>query len=251
MSELPLSLEDAIAQAKQATKAALDDGQTRVQVELVFPEIALQAQSIAQAFIPIFEQYGSGLKIFFPDTGASALAHRDWGEVPFKITDVGTSRSPAETRIDDDDQLFLLVGPSAVEVAQVEKICNLAGDRPCVILNPQLEDVSIVGIGYAARQLRDRFLKTLESCYYLRPFPGGALWRCYPSVWQVWLEIDHEYQLVTEEPSKPTAEAIEQIILKASLVNTTSPEDSQSIPSAQKKQSLFSGIQKFLNALSR
>ncbi|NEO47551.1 MAG: DUF1995 family protein, partial [Moorea sp. SIO4A3] len=52
MSELPLSLEDAIAQAKQATKAALDDGQTRVQVELVFPEIALQAQSIAQEFIP-------------------------------------------------------------------------------------------------------------------------------------------------------------------------------------------------------
>ncbi|NEP27451.1 MAG: DUF1995 domain-containing protein, partial [Moorea sp. SIO3I6] len=70
-------------------------------------------------------------------------------------------------------------------------------------------------------------------------------------VWQVWLEIDDEYQLVTEEPSKPTAEAIEQIILKASLVNTTSPEDAQNIPSAQKKQSFFSGIQKFLNALSR
>ncbi len=93
MAELPQTLDEAIVQAREATQAALNDGYTRLQVELVFPEIALQAQSIAWQFTPIFEQYGSGLKVLFPDAGAAALARRDWGETPFKVTDIGTSRS--------------------------------------------------------------------------------------------------------------------------------------------------------------
>jgi hypothetical protein len=99
----------------------------------------------------------------------AALARRDWGDVPFKIDDVGSSRTPMEDKIQPDDEAFLLVAPSSVEVSQVEKLSNLAGDRPFVLLNPQLEDLYVVGIGYAARQLRDRFLKTIESCYYLVP----------------------------------------------------------------------------------
>jgi hypothetical protein len=247
MAELPKTLEEAIAQAKEATQSALNDGRTRLQVELVFPEIALQAQSIAQQFIPLFEGYGSGLKVFFPDTGAAALARRDWGEVPFKISDVGTSRSPVETRIQPEDEAFLLVSPTAVEVAQVEILCNLAGDRPCVLLNPQLEDISIVGIGLAARKLRDRFLSTLESCYYLRPIDQAAIIRSYPGLWQVWLEIDDEYQLIAEEPQRPAGEALEQLLLKA-MGNS---ETGETAAPALKKPGLLSNLQRFLNALSR
>jgi len=47
---------------------------------------------------------------------------------------------------------LLFIAPSAVEVAQVEKLCEAAGSRPVVLFNC-LEDVSI-GIGYAGRQLR-------------------------------------------------------------------------------------------------
>ncbi|MFM6454645.1 MAG: DUF1995 family protein, partial [Planktothrix sp.] len=39
MPEFPNSLEEAIEQAKQATKAALADGYKLIQIELVFPEI--------------------------------------------------------------------------------------------------------------------------------------------------------------------------------------------------------------------
>jgi hypothetical protein len=245
MAELPKTLEEAIVQAKEATQAALNDGRTRLQVELVFPEIALQAQSIAWQFIPLFEQYGSGLKVLFPDTGAAALARRNWGEVPFKIDDIGSSRSPVERKIQPEDEAFLLVAPSSMEVAQVENLCNLAGDRPCVLLNPQLEDLYVVGIGYAARQMRERFLKTIESCYYLRPLNGAAILRSYPSLWEVWLETDDEYQLIAEEPQRPVGDDLDQIIAKATGINVTD----EVAPS--KKPGFLTNLQRFLNALSR
>ncbi|MEQ8959258.1 MAG: DUF1995 family protein [Coleofasciculus sp. C2-GNP5-27] len=245
MAELPQTLDEAIVQAREATQAALNDGYTRLQVELVFPEIALQAQSIAWQFTPIFEQYGSGLKVLFPDAGAAALARRDWGETPFKVTDIGTSRSPVESRIQPEDEAFLIVSPSAVEVSQVEKLCNLAGDRPCVLLTPQLEDLKVVGIGYAARQLRERFLSTLTSCYYVQPLDGAALLRVYPGLWQIWLEKENAYQLIAEEPQKPVGDAVELIIAKV-----TGSGDSEDAP-APKKGGFLSTLQSFLDALSR
>ncbi len=247
MAELPKTLEEAITQAKEATQAALNDGRTRLQVELVFPEIALQAQSITQQFIPLFEQYGSKLNVLFPDTGAAALARRDWGEVPFRISDLGTSRSPIERKIQPEDEAFLVVSPTSVEVPQVEKLFNLAGDRPCVLLNPRLEDLKVVGIGYAARQVRERLLSTIESCYYLEPIEQVAIMRSYPELWQVWLEVDEEYQLITEQPQKPTGDALEQIF--ANVTGSSDTEETTSSPI--KKPGFLTNLQRFLNALSR
>ncbi len=247
MSEFPKSLEEAIGQAKQATQAALNDGYQRVQIELVVPEIALKAQSLALEFTSLFADYGSGLKVIFPDTGAAALARRDWGEVSFKVSDLGSRLTSVERNVAEDDRIFLIVSPSAVEVSQVEKICNLAGDRPVVLLIPQLEDVSIVGIGYAARQLRERFISTLESCYYFRPLEGAALLRSYPSCWQVWLEKDDEYELIAEEAQKPIGESLEIILAKA----TGTSVDAASDAPKPKKSNLFGNLQQFLRALSQ
>jgi len=158
---LPNSLEETILQAKAATQLALESGARRIQVELVIPEIALLAS--------IFDSYGSGLRVIFPDTGAAMLARRDWGETVFQLGDLGSRFIPIENKIKPEDEAFLVVCPSSVEINSVEKLCYLAEDRPVVLLIPQLEDVSVVGIGYAARQLRERFLSTLESCYYFRP----------------------------------------------------------------------------------
>ncbi len=245
MAELPKTLEEAIAQAKEATTAALNDGRTKLQIELIFPEIALQAQSIAKEFIPVFEQFGLQPKVFFPDTGAAALARRDWGDVPFQIEDVGTSRTPIEGKIQPEDEAFLLVSPSAIEVAQVEKLSNLAGERPFVLLNPQMEDMYVVGIGLAGRRLRDRFVSTIESCYYLRPLDKAALMRSYPSQWQVWLEVDDEYQLIAEEPQKPVGDTLDLILAEAT---STGSADEASPP---RKLGLFTNLQRFLNALTR
>lgn len=243
---VPQSLEEGIAAAKSAVLSALADGYQRVQVELVIPEIALQAQALAWEFTTIFSEYGPGLKVLFPDTGAAALARRDWGETSFKISDLGTSRSPVDRRVTETDQIFLVVSPAAVEVNQVEKLCNLAGDRPVVLLIPQLEDVSIVGIGLTARQLRERFLSTIESCYYFRPLEGAAVLKIYPSPWQVWVEVEDDYQLLCEQGEKPMGEALERILTQGD--STQSPDSAP--PSKPQKSGLLANLQQFLRALS-
>ena len=126
-------------------------------------------------------------------------------------------------------------------MTQVEKLCEEAGKRPFILLNPRLEDVAIVGIGYTGRQLRARFLSTIESCYHIRPLDGAALFRCYPSPWQVWLEAADDYQLIAELPKKPVGDELDQI-----LAGTTS--DGAAPP---KKLGLLSSLQRFLRTLSR
>ena len=251
---VPQTLEGAIAQAKQATLAALDAGCGRVQVEIVVPEIALRAEAIAREFVASFEdEYGAMLKVIFPDAGAAALARRNWGDLACRVEDLGSRVTPVEKKVSEEDRIFLLVCPSAVEIQKVEKLCNLAGDRPTILLVPQLEDVSIVGIGYAARQLRERFLSTLESVFYLQPMDGAALYRCFPGPWQVWQEQTEggELELLAERAEKPIGDALDRILNPVSE-STSAVADAataaQSTP--QKGSGLLGELQKFLRALS-
>lgn len=242
MSELPNSLEDAIAQSRVATQAALADGYTRLQVEFLFPE--LKQLLVAQDFLPVFAEYESRLKVFFADAGGAALARRDWADVPFKILDIGTGRAASlQTKIQPEDEIFLFVTPTSVEVPQMEKLCQEIGDRPLVILNPRLEDAGTVGIGYAARQTRDRFLSTIESCYYLRPVDDEtAVFRCYPGQWEVWVESSGEYQRIAELPNKPSGDELDLILMKGNSQTTAA--------TPTKKPSMFKSLQRFFKALS-
>jgi Domain of unknown function (DUF1995) len=244
MTTLPNSLEDAIAQAREATKAALADGYRRIQIELLFPE--LKPMPVAQQYLPVFQEYGSKLKVFFPDAGAAALARRDWTDVPFKITDIGTGRKPLDEKIDPEDEIFCLIAPTVVEVGEVEKLAQLMDDRPIIILNPRLEDLGAVGIGYTARQLRDRFIKTIETCYYLRPIDDKtAVFRCYPGQWEVWVETGGEYQKITELPNKPSGDDLDLILNKQQSQSTSATPGA----SVGKKPNMFKSLQRFLRAL--
>jgi hypothetical protein len=244
MAELPKTLEDAIAQSREAVKSALADGITRIQVELLFPE--LKFMPVAEQFIPVFAEaeYESRLKVFFADAGAAALARRDWADVPFKILDIGTGRTASlQAKIQPEDEIFLFIAPTSVEVPQLEKLCELIGERPFVMLNPRLEDSGTVGIGYAARETRKRFISTIESCYYLRPVDDeSALMRCYPGDWEVWLETAGEYQKIAELPKKPSGDEIDMILMKEQ------PQTTDGTPA--KKPSVFKSLQRFIKALS-
>jgi len=248
MMQLPKNLDEAVTQARESTQAALKDGKTRIMVELVFPE--LKQMPIAWDFLPALTSlYGSGLKVFFPDTGAAALARRDWKLAEFTIQDLGNGRSPLESKISPEDEAFLLIEPSSVEVLIVEELCQLAGDRPCILFNPKLEDVSIVGIGYAARQLRDRFISTLEPYYYLRPMDDFALLRAYPAQWQVWQLVGEEYQVIAESPQKPVGEVLDTIMMGGG----SQPSDDPAAPiknAGGKSPGIMANLQRFLRALS-
>ncbi|GAB4532730.1 MAG: DUF1995 family protein [Pleurocapsa sp.] len=249
MNQFPQTLDEAVEQAKVATKAAIADGYRLLQVELVIPEIALKSQALALEFAELFEEYGSGVKVMFPDTGAAALARRDWGEKPFRVTDMGSRFTPIENNIAPEDEIFIVVCPSSVEVERAEKLSNMAGDRPVIFLIPQLEDVAVVGIGLAARQLRERFINNIYSCYYLRPVEGAAILRCHPSRWQVWLEKDEQYELATELSSKPVGEDLERLLLQ--LTNSEGENDSNSNTPQRKKSGFLGNLQQFLKALSQ
>lgn len=236
MPELPQTLEDAIAQAKSATESAIAAGYSRLQVELLFPE--LKPMPVAEQFITLFTDLGPQLKVFFADAGAAALAKRDWGNPPFEIRGV----MEKVVAIQPEDQAFVIVAPSASEVDQVEKLAEQAGDRPFILLNPELQDVAIVGIGYAGRQLRKRFLNTIEVCYSLRPLENGAVLRAYPSGWTVWLEkAEGKYELIVEETDKPLGEDLERIFAQA----TRAPQ--QASPAKQ----ALARMQGFLRALTQ
>jgi hypothetical protein len=241
MVQLPQSLEQAVEQAQGATKAAIADGLSRLQVELVFPE--LKVMPIAQQFLSAFVDQAETLRVFFADPGMAALARRDWGEVAYPMRGIGELKATIEPH----ERLFLFVAPSSVEVGQVEELCQQAGERPVVMLNPRLEDVAIIGIGYAGRQLRERFLNQFQACYYLRPLEGAAVLRCYPAPWQVWVErSEGNYELIAEEAQKPVGETLDRLLAEASQCSTE-----RSSKQSQRPLGVFTSLKSFLRALNR
>lgn len=234
---LPSTLDEAIIQAQAATQAAIADGHTRLQIELAFPE--LKTLPLAQQFLPPFEQLGEKLRVYFPDAGAAALARRDWGEKSYTIRGI----SDMSAKIQPNEELFVFVEPSSVEVQDVERLCQDAADRAVVLLNPRMEDIATIGIGYAGRQLRERFLSTFESCYYIRPLSGAAIFRAYPSPWQVWLEKEDDYELIAEQPQKPVGDVLDRILAEAlgESADVVTPS----------RQGFLASVQQFLRALSQ
>jgi Domain of unknown function (DUF1995) len=269
MAVIPQSFEEIITQAKLALQTTLESGCNRITIDLVIPEIALKAQYLASEFADFFRDYGSGLKVLFPDVGAAALARRDWGDTSFMLTDMGSSRTPISTKVSDSDQIFLVVSPSSVEVNLLEDLSNLAGDRPVIILIPQLEDVSIVGIGYAARQLRERFISILESAYYYRPLRSAIVIRNYPQQWQVWQDKNNEvainlleddieivipngenYELIAEVRQKPLGEALERILLGESDDDHNPDNETNNNIITPSATGILGSLKSFLRALN-
>ena len=241
MTAVPRSIEAAVAQAKTATRAAIEAGIPRIVVDLNIPE--LKALPIAEQFYPVLAELGLSFKVYFPDAGAAALARRDWQDPAFSIRGINEFKG----RLEPEDEACLVIEPSAVEVNEVEALCNEATGKYVVLLNPKLEDIAVVGIGYTARQLRDRFLSTLESCYYLQPLEGATLLRVYPGPWQVWGETeDDDYELLGEFAQKPSGEE---------MANLFADEEAQAgdgtSPTRPKKGGLFAELGQFIRALTQ
>jgi hypothetical protein len=248
-SGFPESLDQAIAQATTATRAALEAGIPRMQVDIAIPE--LKAMPIAQQFYPLLQDMGKRFRVYFPDAGAAALAKRDWGNPDFLIRGLGET----QTSVDPDDDVVLVVEPSAVEVHALEDLCNAVVDCQVILLNPKLEDVATIGIGYAGRQLRDRFISTLQTIYYLRPLDGASLLRVYPDPWQVWREVPalpplQDYELMAEFPNRPTGEELDTLLF-APAGDGDGDGDGDPAPTKPPRRGLLSELQQFLRALSQ
>lgn len=242
MSEIPASITEATEQAMASTEAAISAGMMRLQVEMAIPE--LKHQPIAHQFLSVFETLGLRVRVYFPDAGAAALAKRDWDNPDFSIRGIGERVE----QLSPEDEAILIVSPSAVEVEAVEQVCQQALDRPVVLLNPQLENIATIGIGYAGRQLRERFLSTLETVYHLRPLEGAVVLHRYPEPWQVWLTEDEngEDSLLAELAQRPSGEELDRLLYGEVDADTSSE------PTVKpKKRGLLGELQQFLKALSQ
>ncbi|MEM9136239.1 MAG: DUF1995 family protein [Cyanobacteria bacterium P01_F01_bin.42] len=203
-THLPESIEASISQSVQAVKAALADNRLRVQVELVYQE--LKPLKVAYQFLQEFPELGEKVKVLFPDAGSAALATRDWKDISYTLRGINELLEPVQP----EDEAFVLVAPSSIEVQKAEQVAGEVGERPCILLNPQLQDVSVVGIGYAGRQLRERFLSTIETAYYLCPLDGGLVYRAYPNDWEIYRENESgDYELLQTLPTRPMSEELE------------------------------------------
>ncbi|WP_299413641.1 DUF1995 family protein [Acaryochloris sp. IP29b_bin.148] len=233
----PDSLETSISQAVEATKAAIADHKTLLQVDIAIPE--LKPLPVAQQYLSQLPNLGENVKVFFSDTGAAALARHQWQEIAYELRGIEELIDPVQP----ENDAFVFIAPTPVEVGKVEQICNQAGDRVCILLNPKLEDVSIVGIGMAGRTLRERFLNNIEPCYSFLPLERGAVIRSYPSEWQIWWaegeDDGSEHQILASEASRPSGERIGQIL--APLMATENA----------RKPGLFDNMQQFWKALTQ
>ena len=230
MTNLPDTLEDATAQAIEATVTAIDAGYTRLIVDIRFAE--LKPMSIARDFVLEFiKLYGQSWQALFADAGAAAQAKNQWSDLDVSMRGVNEGRAA----IRPEDRAFLLVAPSSIEVDRVEKLLELAGDRPFLMLNPRLEN-SEIGLGLSARKIRDRLINTFEICYYIQPLSEGtALWRCHPQPWQVWQPDGGAMKMIVESAERPMGDELNRTIGKAT----------------GKQASFLSSLQGFFDALKQ
>jgi hypothetical protein len=157
-------------------------------------------------------------RVYFPDEGNAALARRDWpSQVPPCVQFAscnGVQRHNVET-----DAVVFFYCPKASDSEGVEAIlarheAESTNLRLTVFVNPNLVDMGVTGFGLAGRMLRERLIDPLQSTYYLRTLPWGALTRQWPSMYSVWQEDETAtggYRLIQSLDRLPSNPEVEDI----------------------------------------
>lgn len=223
MSELPRTLDETLDQCNQALSAAIEAGKRRLQIEIKVPGVEMLTLVRALA-----SSLGPDWVAVFPDPGAAALARRELAGVEYDLRGISELRSSIERY-----SAFVLIETSIVEVEAVEALAQRAAGKPFILLNSRLQESGVVGIGLTGRQLRDRFLSTIETIYAIQPIESGATYRAYPGPWQLWREEkDGDYTLLSELAGRPTGEDIDKAF-------------------SPKGEGLLDGLRRFLRVLGQ
>lgn len=229
----PQTFFQAISQAYDATLVALAAGERMLEVE--FPPLssaalesaATGAYDVSDANIRLavtyarrFANAGKRVCIAFPDMIEQERAEEanEGRSEPLEGIRFGCIKDsrrgvflerlwtspPIESAVRDDDDIFIVIGASAQELPDVERLIEAAGDRPVIMFNLKLDSArGDLGLpAFPRRALHFRFLSRVLPVYYLRtrtysrsiskaPFIvnySGALFRVYPGPYQVLLD---------------------------------------------------------------
>jgi len=228
-SVLPPNLDGAILQASQSSAEFISGGGMRAIVELLLPELEfLNDEGSQEDFWQLARHYletvkeDTGvqkLKAIFPDAGAAALLKHWWKDANFSFASL-SDRKPVE----DEDEIIIMIAPDYQMLASVEKIASLLSDnlpRPLIMWNPRLFSGD-VGVGLNVRRLRSSFLRTFTVVYSMKPLTSGAVFRCYPGMWQIFLddkERPGRYILAKEQSMRPDADDLDMVFFAGKKVD--------------------------------
>nr|XP_027066191.1 adenylate kinase 5, chloroplastic isoform X1 [Coffea arabica] len=210
----------------QATTRAINDGKTRLKVEINIPELNPEMDvyrigtlmELVRTVALSFADDGKHVKVCVQGSmGQGALAgmplqlagsrkileFMDWGEYGAKDTFIKIGSIGAK-EVDEEDDMYILVAPqNAVGnciIDDLKAMTDAAGTRPVVLVNPRLKDVpGSSGIMQTmGREKRLEYAASFEICYVFRllyyagtQYPiMGALRMSHPYAYELFKRID-------------------------------------------------------------
>lgn len=210
----------------QATQRAINDGKTRIKVEINIPELNPEMDvyrigtlmELVRVLALSFADDGKRIKVCVQGSmGEGALAgmplqlagtrkileFMDWGDYGARDTFIKIG-SIGGKEVDEQDDMFILVAPqNAVGnciIDDLRAMTTAAGHRPVVLVNPRLKDLpGSSGIMQTmGREKRLEYAASFEICYCFRllyyagtQYPiMGALRMSYPYKYELYKRVD-------------------------------------------------------------
>ncbi|KAG7942654.1 hypothetical protein I3843_16G114800 [Carya illinoinensis] len=210
----------------EATQRAINDGRTRLKVEINIPELNPEmdvyrigtlmelVRVLALSFaddgkhvkVCVQGSMGEGALIGMPLQLAGTrqiLEFMDWGDYGamgnfIKIGSVGSKE------VDEQDDIFVIVAPqNAVGnciIDDLKAMTDAAGNRPVILINPRLKDLpgSSGVMQTMGRDKRLEYAASFENCYFFRllyyagtQYPiMGALRMSFPYRYELYKRVD-------------------------------------------------------------
>ncbi|XP_020407241.1 probable adenylate kinase 5, chloroplastic isoform X3 [Zea mays] len=257
----------------KATKLAIEDKKTRLQIDINIPELNPEMDvyrigtlmELVRELSLSFADDGKRVKVCVQGSmgqGAFAgiplqlagtrkiLEFMDWGDYGAKGTFINIGAVGARD-VDKEDDMFVLIAPqNAVGnciIDDMRAMTDAAGDRPVILVNPRLKDMPASSgvMQTMGRDIRLKYAASFETCYSFRLlyYAGsfypimGALRMAYPNKYEIYRRVD-------------TLNGKENYILIAEFTNKPTPDEITSAFKGQKREEkASSGFWGFLSGL--
>lgn len=210
----------------QATKRAIEDKKTRLQIDINIPELNPEMDvyrigtlmELVREISLAFADDGKRVKVCVQGSmgqGAFAgiplqlagtrkiLEFMDWGDYGAKGAFINIGAVGA-SEVDKEDDMFILIAPqNAVGnciIDDMRAMTDAAGDRPVILVNPRLKDMPASSgvMQTMGRDMRLKYAASFETCYSFRLlfYAGtfypimGALRMGYPNKYEIYRRVD-------------------------------------------------------------
>ncbi|KAK2965785.1 hypothetical protein RJ640_009491, partial [Escallonia rubra] len=206
----------------QSTQRAINDGKTRLKVEINIPELNPEMVCVQGS---MGEGALAGMPLQLAGT-RKILEFMDWGDYDALGNFINIGSIGAK-EVEEQDDIFILVAPqNAVGnciIFDLQAMTDAAGDRPVILINPRLKDLP-ASSGIMQTMGRDKRLEyaaSFENCYLFRllyyagtQYPiMAALRMSYPYRYELYKRVDElpgkeKYVLLSTFAKRPNSDEI-------------------------------------------